>query len=78
MKVTPSMRASIRRIGNGPYSVKFDTWTDSRGKTHLGRARIMRGDRLITDRLQGGDAVRVARFLNDAFAAGAASVGGGQ
>lgn len=78
MKVTPSIQASVRRIGNGPYSVKFDTWTDSRGKTRPGRACIMRGDRLITDRLQGGDAVHVARFLNDAFAAGAASVGGGR
>lgn len=78
MKVTPSMQASIRRIGNGPYSVKFATWTDSRGKTHPGRASIMRGDRFITDRLQGSDAVHVARFLNDAFAAGAASAGGGR
>lgn len=78
MKATPSMQAAIRRIGNGPYSVKFYTWTDSRGETHPGRASIMRGTRLITNRLQGSDAVAVARFLNEAFAAGAASAGGGR
>lgn len=78
MKVTPSMQAAIRRIVNGPYSVRFSTWTDGFGKTHPGRASIMRGTKLITNRLQGRDAVAVASFLNEAFAAGAASAGGGQ
>lgn len=78
MKATPSMQAAIRRIGNGPYSVKFDTWLDRRGRPHAGQATIMQGDRVVTNRLRGEDAVHVARFLNEAFAAGAASAGGGR